>query len=164
MDFYSIIELEHLKAIYAALEPTLDSIWRLKCRAYSQRFFTPLHVVMNDLDPVMVLQALYEDQYHPSQIPEEMNDILEKLYTIRDPNYTAMSPQDIEDLVDAVLNKEIARFNKQKKVETKLPGLPPQKSLLEKKQEPKPKSGGLQFDSVVEVDQKAEASKGGFED
>lgn len=158
MDFYSVIELEHLKAIQAALEPSLDSIWRLKCRAYSQKFFTPLHVVMNELDPIMVLQALYEDQYHPSAIGEEMDAILERLYTIKDPNYNAMSTEDLEDFVDAVLNKEIARLAKKNKTpEAKIPFEPSKPKAPEK-----PKSGGMKFNDLAAAEEKAEADKAGF--
>lgn len=166
MDFYSVIELEHIKAIQAALEPTLDSIWRLKCRAYSQKFFTPLHVVMYELDPVMVLQALYEDQYHPSSIGEEMDSLLERLYTIRDPNYQAMSNEDIEDFVDAVLNKEIARLAKTKKVpETKITSQKAKTETPETITLPgKPKSGGMKFNDLAATEEKAEAGKAGFED
>src|ERR1700676_3956774 len=99
MDFYLLFELGQLKAIHLALEPSLESLWRIKCRDYSQIFHTPLHVVMNDLHPIMVLQALYETQYPPSIVNEELEELMDTLQKIKDPTYSRMTQQETEDLV-----------------------------------------------------------------
>jgi len=158
VNFYSLFEYCELKAIDACLDPTPDSIWRIRCRQYSEKFYTPLHVVMNELDPIMVLQALYEDKYHPSIVEQEAEDLLEKLYLIKDPTYRRVSREEEEAMVDAVLNREIARAAKKKP--------PTQQTIQEdiKKAEKKslPKSGGMDFGNLEKIDSEAEASKSGF--
>lgn len=141
-----------------ALEPSLESIWRIKCRQYSITYNTPLHVVTNELDPMFVLQALYEEQYSPSIVEEEYLELLDRLYTMRDPNYTRISPAETESLVDAVLNKELARAAKKKK--------PTQENIQAaiKEAEVKPKSGGMNFESLEKLEADAESNKSGFED
>lgn len=139
MDFYKILEYCELKAIQSAVSPTTDSIWRLQCRKYSKEYFTPLHEVVK-LDPLFVLQALYEEKYRPNEIESELEGILENLYTIQDPNYTKISNEDMEELVDQVLNKEIKRLSKKK---------PTQDNIIAEviEAESKPKQGSMNFDS-----------------
>jgi hypothetical protein len=158
-DYYSLLEFEQLKAIQCALEPSLESAFRIKCRQYSDRFKTPLHLVM-DLNPAFVLQHLYEDQYSVQEVEEDLQNVLELLYKVRDPNYEPMDQQEIEGLVDAVLNKELARYDKKNKK------APTQQTIREdiKKVEQKPKSGGMNFDDLGKSDEKAETNGPGFED
>jgi hypothetical protein len=158
VNFYSLFELCELRAINAALDPTPESVWRIRARQYSQMFHTPLHVVMNELDPVMVLQALYEDKYHPSIVEQECEDLLEKLYLIKDPTYRRVSKEEEEAMVDMVLNREIARAAKKK---------PPTQQVIQeeiKKAEskPAPKSGGIDFGNLEEIDSRGESSESGF--
>lgn len=143
MDFYDLYSFCKLKAINLALNPTAESIWLSSCRAYSKQYFTPLHVVVNELDPMFVLDALYQDKYPPSIIEEEMEEVYDILQKIKDPNYSRISAEEMESLVDNVLNKEIARFEKaQKKAPTK-------QSIQEAIQvAPKPKSGSMDFSSL----------------
>ena len=164
MDFYSLFELAQIKAINVAIEPTLESIYRIKCRDYSQQFHTPLHVVMNDLDSMMVLQALYETQYPPSIVDDELEDLLDKLQKIKDPTYSRMTQQETEDLVDAVLNKELIRLAKKKPItqqtiqeDIKANDIKTQKTTSQ------PKSGSMQFNDLEASDSKIEGSKGNFD-
>src|ERR1035437_4417238 len=115
LDFYSLFELAQLKAINSALEPSLESIYRMKCREYSVKYHTALHLVYS-LNPMDVLQALYEEQYPPSIVGEECEELLDKLYTMKDPTYSRMTKEETEELVDAVLNKELARAKKKKPI------------------------------------------------
>ena len=78
--FYDLFELCRLKAIALAIDPTTESIYRMRCREYSEKFHTPLHVVERELDPIFVLQHLYEIQYSTRVVDEELNEILEQLY------------------------------------------------------------------------------------
>ena len=158
INFYSLFELCELRAINAALDPTPESVWRIRCRQYSQMYHTPLHVVMNELDPTMVLQALYEDKYHPSVVEQECEDLLEKLYLIKDPTYSRMSKEDEEAMVDAVLNREIARAAKKRRPTQETI----QADIKKAESKPLPKSGGMDFGNLEEIDGKAEANKEGF--
>lgn len=158
IDYYDLLEISQIKAIHSALEPSAASIFRIKCRQYSERFHTPLHVVMNELDPILVLEALFEDQFPPSIIEEECEDILDRLYTIKDPSYRRMSKEETENLVDSVLNKEIARLTKSNKK------APTPQSIQEavKEAQVKPKSGGMTFGDLEKLETKAESNKAGF--
>jgi hypothetical protein len=158
IDFFSLFEYCELKAINACLDPTPDSVWRIRCRQYSVQFHTALHVVMNELDPMMVLQALYEDKYHPSIIEQEGEDLLEKLYLIKDPTYRRVSKEEEEQMVDAVLNREIARAAKKKRPTQETI----QAEIKKAESKPLPKSGGMDFGNLEEIDGKAEANKEGF--
>jgi hypothetical protein len=160
MDYYSLLEFSQLKAIHLALEPSIDSIFRIKCRDYSQRFHTPLHVVMNELDPMVVLEALYEEQYRPSIVEEELEELMDRLYLMKDPNYSRMTKEQTEDLVDAVLNREIERAKKKK--------APTQQTILDeiKRADTKPqnpKSGAMDFSQLEKLESKSEINKSGFE-
>lgn len=158
MDFYDLINLAQIKAIHAAIEPSLESIWRIRCREYSKAFHTPLHVVMHELDPMMVLQTLNEEKYHPSIVEQELEGLLETLQKIKDPTYSKMDPQMLEDMVDMVMNREIARLAKKK------PPTPETIQAAIKTAEVKtPKSGGLDFSSLAKMEEKAETNRAGFE-
>ena len=140
-----------------ALEPTLDSIWRMHCREYSQRYHTPLNVVMNELDPMIVMQALAEDRYRPSIVDEELDELMDILYKAKDPTYSRMSQEEIEGLVDAVMNKEIQRAAKKKR---------PTQETIEaavKIAEAKPKKGSMNFGDLEKMDAATEGPKSGFE-
>lgn len=162
LDFYSLFELAEIKAINVALQPSLESVWRMKCREYSIMFHTPLHVVMNDLDPQLVLQALNEERYTPRIADEELEEFTEILYKIKDPKYSRISKQDMEDMVDAVLNREIARAERKKKAAPTQQTI--QAELREEAVKPKPKSGGMDFGSLEKIDSDSEANGPGFKD
>ena len=154
LDFYSLFELAQIEAISVAIEPTMDSMWRSRCRDYSIRFHTPLHVVMNELNPMTVLQALYEDRYHPSIVQDELEELLDILNKIKDPSYARMSAEETEALVDAVLNREIARFEKKKKK------APTTDSIQADIKQAQPKSGSMNFGELESLEAEKESGKG----
>ncbi len=160
MDFYSILEFCQLKAIALALDPTAESIFRIKCRQYSREFHTPLHLVY-ELNPMIVLGALYEDQFSPSLVEEsgELEEVMDKLYTMQDPTYSRMSKQDLESMVDNVMNKELKRLSKDK---------PPTQekisSEIKAAENKKPKSGGMDFGQLESLESQSEAGKNGFKE
>jgi len=99
-------------------------------------------------------------------IHDEMEDLLDKLYTMQDPTYSRMNKQDLEDMVDAVMNKEIKRLAKTKDPitgELKNPLLAKKTSDKEVKPIP-PKGGSMSFESLEMSDEAAEGNKGGFKD
>jgi hypothetical protein len=157
MNFFELFELAELRAIGLAISPTAQSIWRIKCRQYSTTFHTPLHEVMK-LDPTTILEAIYEDKYSPSCTENECEDLLERLYKIKDPNYSRMSPEDLEALVDSVLNREIARAAKKKR--------PTQETIQSevKAAEVKTRSGGMSFGDLEKLEAKSEHNKAGFDE
>lgn len=161
MDLSDLVEYSRIKAIQAAIEPTLDSIYRMKCREYSDRFKTPLHIVINELDPLFIFQHLYEDQFSYSVVDEDLEGLLDILHKIKDPEYSRMSKQETEDLVDAVMNREWKRHEQKKKTQQKEE---PTKVDPRIKTFSSPKSGGMDFKKLEELEAKAETNKAGFED
>jgi hypothetical protein len=156
VNFFDLYELANIKAIGLALQPTPSSVWQMKCREYSQKFSTPLHVVYT-LDPQFILDNLYQEKYHPSIVTEESEDLLNILYKIKDPNYQRISVEETEALVDAVLNREIARASKRK-----APTMPEITSEIKASKIKTPKSGGINFSKLEELE--AKENNGGFKD
>jgi hypothetical protein len=156
MDLFSLFELAQLKAIEVAVDPTLESVWRSKCRDFSQKFFTPLAEVLN-MDPSFVLQNLYEEEYTPASVREDLEGILERLYSIKDPTYTKIDKAELEELVDNVMNREIARAKKKKPITQQTIQEDIKKAELNK-----PKSGGINFSDLEKTDERGELGKSGF--
>ncbi len=147
MDFMELFEFYKIQAISNAINPTMDSIWRLKCREYSKNFNTPLWEVENVLDPRHILLSLEEEKYHPSIANNEMEELLDELYRIKDPTYTKMSKETLEELVDHVLNKEIKRLNSKK--------APTPESIeaeIKKSESRTPKSGSMNFSDLEKIE------------
>lgn len=156
--FYDLFDICRLRAISLAIDPTTESIYRMRCREYSEKFHTPLHVVEKELDPIFVLQHLYEIQYSPRVIDEELNEVLEQLYRIKDPNYNPMTKAEMEDLVDAVMNKEIARLSKKKR--------PTQETIKDevlREEIQKPKKGSMDFGDLEKLEGSLETPKTNFD-
>lgn len=157
-DFYSIFELAELRAINAALRPSAESMYRARCRQYSIMFHTPLHVVQ-ELDPLFVIQSLQEEKYTYREVHDDLEGVLELLYKIKDPSYTTMSKEETENLVDAVLNKELERASKKKSVMEETYAKPVEKKP---KPQPKPKSGSMSFGDLERSEADSESGKGNF--
>ena len=156
-DFFELFKLAQLRAINLALSPTAESIWRIKLRNYSERFHTPLHLC-EDLDPLYILQALNEDKYSPSIVDSELDELMDIIYTAKDPAYSRMSQEDLEALVDNVINRENARAAKKKR--------PTQETIQNevKVADAKPRSGGMSFGDLERLEAKSETNKAGFVD
>lgn len=159
INFYDLFELAQIKAIAVALEPSLESRWRIRCRSYSEMFHTPLHMVM-DLDPMFVLQALAESKYPPSIVEGELEELLDLLNKAKDPTYSRLTAQETEDLVDAVMNKELSRISK-KKVPTQETI---QSEIIADTKKNTLKKGGISFTDLESLESKSESSKSGFKD
>ena len=142
--------------------PSPESIWRFRLRQYSQKFFTPLHEA-EKLDPLYIMQALYEDQYNLGVAREELEDLIEILQKIKDPSYSKMSEQDMEDMVDAVINRELARAAKKKPPTLEAIAEATKVAAAKPKDNPNPpKSGSINFGSLQKLE--GVDNKGKFED
>lgn len=156
LSLFDLIDIAQINAIQDAVNPTQESLYRLKCRDYSTIFHTPLHMV-HTLDPLFVLKELYSHQYRLGEVDNELEDLLDILYKIQDPTYNRLSKEDTEELVDAALNKELKRLGKKKpenKVDTK------NTSEKKKLKVDKPKSGGLNFSDLEKKESLVEGING----
>jgi hypothetical protein len=76
VDLLTAIQLSALEAVE---RPTHEACWRRVARAYSKKFHTPLHMV-DELPDEVVLQAFYEDMYSemdPKERDAEVEALLE---------------------------------------------------------------------------------------
>lgn len=98
MNIFELSDLAELRAIEAKLNPTEDAIWRNLERQYSVKFSTPLHQV-SELDPLFILQALFESRFDPLSTSEDgdLNSLLNRLYTIQDPDYDSQAEKEEEE-------------------------------------------------------------------
>lgn len=149
MDFYDILEHIQVKSILFALSPNDQYIWRRMCREYSEKFHTALDRV-HQLDPEFVLTNLFEEEFSTTNVKKNLDEILDRLYRLRDPNYEVLDDAALEDLVDAVLSKEMKRKGEVRN-DPKL-------------EEPKPTQGAMNFSGLDHMDEIAERGKSGFKD
>ena len=77
--------------------------------------------------------------------------MLEILNRAKDPNYEKMDPQVLEDLVDNVINRELARKAKQK--------LPTPENIKADIVEAKPRQGKINFSELERLE--SESERGG---
>jgi cysteinyl-tRNA synthetase len=89
MKFKDLIDYCRLEAYYSAMVPTEDSVWRAFAREYSAKFHTPLKTVMDDLNPEFVILNVLEAQMEGVEVDENIEQILDIIYTISDPEYSA---------------------------------------------------------------------------
>ena len=159
LNFYEFLEQMQIRAIAHALTPGADYIWREKCREYSIKFSTALHLVY-DLDPEFVIQNLYETEFNRSAVQENMEEILGRLNRFNDPDFEEIEQAEIEELVDRVINKENKRKGKTPNTSVK----PPVANLKAPTiPAPQPTQGGLKFDSIAKSDE-SEFGRDGYKE
>ena len=140
MVFSELVKYCQLKAIADALYPTYESFYRSVCRSYSRNFHVPLPDV-EKLDPENVLSAYFENEIEGIDIEEHLPDLLEKIYTIEDPDYIKKQDENLDDIAAMVEKREQERLaNKSKK------SLPKK----DKPGEEKRTGGKLTFDNLDE--------------
>lgn len=129
MSFRDLIQYCKAKSIADALQPDELAIWRSACRSYSEYFNTPLKEV-EKLDPEHVFLSTFEKQLDDIDVEKNVEQLLEQLYRIKDPDYDSKEEKNLEDFI--------------KNVEKKAKEEEKKKSLLEKekKEEKKQPSGG----------------------
>ena len=87
---------------------------------------------------------------------------MDELYTIQNPEYSRISKEQLEELVDAVMNKEIQRASKKKPVTQQTIAEDIKESVskkpIEKKDPPVklPKSGGMNFSDLDKLESNQE--------
>jgi len=111
MVFTELVKYCQVKAIADTLYPTYDSFYRSVCRSYSRNFHVPLPQV-EQLDPEHVLTAYFENEMEGIDLEEHLPDLLEKLYTIEDPDYIKKQDEDLEDVAAMVERREQERLTK----------------------------------------------------
>lgn len=110
MTLAELLESCEAEALLGKLESTEETVWRYICRQYSIKFHTPLHVVMNDLDPREVILAHYEGQLEDVDTEENIEKLLDSVYTLQDPEYAQQKRDDLANDIKQYEAEEAARI------------------------------------------------------
>jgi hypothetical protein len=129
LEFRALLNSLQTQAIANKLSPTEVSLWRSMCREYSQKFHTPLHLVL-EMAPEDVVINIYESQLEPINARkwENLERILETLSMIEDPDYDTKKEKKLQDEIATMEREEEERLEKKT-----LKSLS-KKSLLEKEE------------------------------
>jgi hypothetical protein len=165
MDFWDLLQSLRAQSIADLVVPDEAAIWRQYCRKYSKTFHTPLHAVF-ELDPEHVVLSVLEDNLENAggeNLDENIDDLLERIYAIEDPNYESMKAAELAEIDKQIEEEEAERVRLNKPLHAKLQKILPENTLLENKKPEAPKippSGGINLSYLAEQD----SADGGFED
>lgn len=126
--FYDLVETIKLESIASKLKPTALSDWYWFCRQYSQKFYTPLHQVM-EMSPEVVVRAVFDSQLDDLKVDENIDSIMDMVYQIEDPEYDSKKEKDLEDFIAQAEAEEEERVLEGRPVysgpsnESSLPGI-----------------------------------------
>jgi hypothetical protein len=109
MIFNDLLIFCKLKAIDSLLTPTEESTWKSFCRAYSERFCTPLPQVYQ-MDMEEVIGTILEANYADLEPFEEIEGILEDIYKLENPEYVKEQKKESEAFVEHIEKREKNRF------------------------------------------------------
>lgn len=152
IDLKDLLEYCQAEAIANRMNPTEESLWRYFCREYSEKFFTPLYLVL-EMDPEHVLLHVYEKRSENMDLEDyqKLEAVLDTIKSMRDPNYedTKQKEQDEFDRQAELEEEERIKANKpvyQPK---------PKKTLSKKVEEPvekRPTQGSINLDYLSRQD------------
>lgn len=150
MNIFELSDLAELRAIESKFNRTEDSMWRDIERQYSIKFYTPLHQV-SELDPLFILQALFESKYDSLSLSEDadLNSLLDRLYTIQDPSYDIEAEKaelEYNKLAEKEEEERIAKLAAKKKKKEAT-----QKITSEKKSPIDPVNGGVDLSYLASL-------------
>lgn len=113
ISLFELLSISQLEAVEAKLNPTEASVWRSIERKYSTTFSTPLHEV-SKLDPLFVISHVYENQLENYDLDDEkeLQEFLNILYKLEDPDYDAKREQDEEEYNKKAVREEEARLKR----------------------------------------------------
>jgi len=111
--FQELLVYCRVKALEDCLNPTPESIWKSITRSYSEKFGTPLAEV-RAMDPEAVLSEVFEAQYEEIDIVEKIEDILEDLYKIENPDYEKVHKVEMDSFMKNLEKREKKRLRKEK--------------------------------------------------
>jgi hypothetical protein len=131
-----VIEFCQVEAIANKISPNAASRWRNFCRIYSKAFSTKYTEVL-EMDPEFVITAVFELELDSVDVTDKMEELMDRVYSIEDPNYEAAKEHDLQEFIDQALEEEEERLKKGKPIF--IPRKRKQEVKVEKKPEEKPK-------------------------
>lgn len=141
--FSELLEYCKATAIKNTLLPSDETLYKSICRAYSKTFHVPLPQVFK-MDVEEVIQTIMDDKYESMDVIENIEVLLDQIYTLEDPSYKKQQTDDFEAFASAADEREQKRINKNNGIE---------KSLVESKNnepENKPTGGSVDFSNIRE--------------
>lgn len=142
MDFKELLDYCQAQAIAHTLESTEMSVWRSLCRNYSKTFHTRLDLVL-EMDPEAVMLAVFEEQLDDFDEAKDLDNLLDKLYALEDPEYESQKAVELDDFIERAEAEETERLKAGKPIH---PAMKNDSSLPAPKEKPVeelPKSGKL---------------------
>lgn len=132
LNLTDLIDTFKAVAIANAFERDQLALYRFICRKYSEKFHTPLHVVEKDLSPEHVLLHYFESQIDEMNVEEHLEDLLEMVYQIEDPNYDSEVERELQDFAEMAEEEEKRRIAEGRKIwEKKKKIQPPQEPAVD---------------------------------
>lgn len=98
MDFQDIIDYCQAEALAEKLGPTNNGVYRHFCRTYCKMFYTPLHIVYG-LPVAEVVLSVFENQVEEMNPDDNMESIMDMIYTIEDPDYAKEKQDDLKRFI-----------------------------------------------------------------
>lgn len=115
IDLKDLLEYCQAEAIANRMNPTEESLYRYFCREYSEKFFTPLYLVL-EMDPEHVLLNVYEKRSENIDLEDyqKLEAVLDTIKSMRDPDYenTKQKEQDEFDRQAELEEEERVKSNK----------------------------------------------------
>lgn len=148
MYFKELLDYCQAQAITNVLENTELSVFRSICRQYSAKFNTPLHLCLDGTIPLEdIMLAVFEDQLDSFDEEKDLENILDIIYGMEDPEYAKQKKEELEEFIEKAEMEEHERVASGKPIHRAMKdetSIPSEKTVL-KKTAPKelPKSGGI---------------------
>lgn len=109
VDLKLIADTAQIEAISEKLRPTNDGMWRSICRAYSVKYSTPLHEVLN-MDAEFIFLHHYESELENIEIEDNFESLQRMIRMIEDPDYVQEEEEELNDFIAMAEEQEEKRL------------------------------------------------------
>jgi hypothetical protein len=138
--FQELLTYCQMKAIGEKFAPTEESIWKALTRSYSERWGVPLPQVRK-MDPEEVISEIFEAKYEEMDAFEEVEELLDLIYTTESPLYEKQQKADMDVFIKNVGKRE------KKRIDAEREKLALQQNAL-RQQQPVKKGGSVDFSKL----------------
>jgi hypothetical protein len=139
MIFQELLAYCKAKALEEMFNPTEETVWKSITRSYSEKFHVPLPEVRK-MDPEAVLSEIFEAKYEDIDPIEEVENLLEEIYTMESPDYQKEQRKEMDSFIKNVEEREKKRLEGMKLKEEK------QQDTL--REQPKRTGGSVDFSNL----------------
>jgi hypothetical protein len=115
MNLDDLLDTCYAEALSNKLAPSPEASWRNICRRYSKLFATPLHIVYS-LPHEDVALALFEENLEALDPDEHLEQLLDLIYTLDDPEYAKQKEEDLAEFIADAAQQEKERLKANKPI------------------------------------------------